>query len=72
MAPILKKVVEGFSKDSDIIKNDFRACGSYTWNPDAVDYTKCLTGSQEKTPSIDNQPDKKFSANVTRPHVGYA
>ncbi|KMQ85800.1 tigger transposable element-derived protein 6-like protein [Lasius niger] len=42
MAPILKNAVDKFSPDGNTVRNGFKTCGLYPWNPDAVDYTKCL------------------------------
>lgn len=42
MAPILKNAVDKFSPNGNTVRNGFKACGLYPWNPDAVDYTKCL------------------------------
>lgn len=45
---ILENSVNKFVTSSDTIKNAFRACGIYTWNPDAVNYSKFLGVSATK------------------------
>ncbi|KAH1024611.1 hypothetical protein HUJ05_004071 [Dendroctonus ponderosae] len=40
LAPILEKILPKLKADS--IANGFRVCGLFPWNPDAVDYSKCL------------------------------
>lgn len=40
IAPLLEKVLQRITRDS--ITNGFRACGIYPFNPNAVDYSKCL------------------------------
>jgi len=42
MAPLLKTVIDKFSQNRNIIQNGFRACGIYPWDPNVVDYSKCL------------------------------
>ena len=42
MGPLLKTAVDSFSPDGKAIQNGFKACGLYPWNPDAVNYSKCL------------------------------
>ncbi|XP_050306491.1 uncharacterized protein LOC126743434 [Anthonomus grandis grandis] len=44
-APLLEKVVANNIKRDTLI-NGFRVCGLFPFNPDAVDYTKCLGGNQ--------------------------
>lgn len=51
MAPLLESAVNKFSPDGNTIKNGFKACGLYPWNPDAVDYTKCLGSNKNKNKS---------------------
>ncbi|KAI4455538.1 hypothetical protein MML48_9g00007544 [Holotrichia oblita] len=47
-APVLKLAVERSAK-IETIKNGFRASGLNPWNPDAIDFSKCL-GGQYKAP----------------------
>ena len=42
IAPILEDAIHNFSRDGTTIRNGFKACGLYPWDPNAVDYTKCL------------------------------
>lgn len=53
MAPILANAVEKFSPDDNTIRNGFKVYGLYPWNPNAVDYTKCLAAATNKTQEID-------------------
>lgn len=39
--PVLALTLEKHLKESTV-KNGFRACGLYPWNPNAIDYSKCL------------------------------
>lgn len=41
-APILKNVIDDFDTKTENIRNGFRACGLYPWDPDAIDFSKCL------------------------------
>ncbi|KAI4455752.1 hypothetical protein MML48_9g00000300 [Holotrichia oblita] len=47
-APVLKLAVERSAK-IETIKHGFRASGLNPWNPDAIDFSKCL-GGQNKAP----------------------
>lgn len=68
-APILKMVIDKTVRP-DIITNGFRACGLYPWNPNAIDYTKCLGGNhranlKEDIPiqylnEVDNKQDSSY------------
>ncbi|XP_067004498.2 uncharacterized protein [Anabrus simplex] len=40
-APLLKSVIDKHVKKETLISG-FKACGIYPWDPNAVDYTKCL------------------------------
>lgn len=40
-APILKTVVDAYIRE-DVVKSGFRACGLYPFDPNAIDYSKCL------------------------------
>lgn len=54
-APILQKALANLKKDA--VANGFRACGLWPWNPNAIDYLKCLGKSLPTTcnnPSVDN------------------
>nr|CAI5844919.1 unnamed protein product [Callosobruchus analis] len=46
-APILKTALDGLNKQYTV--NGFRASGLFPWNPDALDYSKCL-GKKTKIP----------------------
>ncbi|KAH9639510.1 hypothetical protein HF086_004336 [Spodoptera exigua] len=48
--PILKTAIDVSLKPATI-KNGFKACGLLPWNPDALDYTKCLGNSKGKETS---------------------
>lgn len=41
----------------DVIRNGFRACGMYPYNPDKVDYMKCLSKRREELAECN---DKSF------------
>lgn len=51
-APILLKVVDKISCTPNTIINGFRACGLFPWNPDALDYSKCLGKSSQLHDSV--------------------
>ncbi|CAH1978113.1 unnamed protein product [Acanthoscelides obtectus] len=53
-APLLEKVVAKHIKKETLI-NGFRACGLFHFNPDAVDYTKCL-GNKKEHPELIIKP----------------
>nr|XP_022903903.1 uncharacterized protein LOC111416181 [Onthophagus taurus] len=53
-APLLEKVLANNIK-RDILINGFRACGLFPFNPDAIDYTKCL-GNKNERPEIKMPP----------------
>ena len=40
-AALIDKTIGVAAKESTI-RNGFRACGLFPWNPDAVDYSKCM------------------------------
>lgn len=46
-ASILKRVVDKVIRP-EILINGFRACGLYPWDPNSIDYTKCLGYSKNK------------------------
>ncbi|KAJ8936814.1 hypothetical protein NQ318_015281 [Aromia moschata] len=47
-APLLKTII-GHIKSRTIV-NVFRACGLYPWNPQAINFDKCLGTSERKDP----------------------
>lgn len=49
-APLLEKVLANNIKRDTLI-NGFRACGLFPFNPDAIDYTKCL-GNKSERPEV--------------------
>jgi len=58
VAPLLETAIEKLSSNNNIIKNGFKACGLYPWNPNAIDYTKCLGSKQtEEIQNINYPPD---------------
>lgn len=48
-APLLKTVVESCAKKDTLI-NGFRICGLYPFDPDNVDYSKCIALTSRKEP----------------------
>ena len=44
--PVLAKTLEKHI-DKDMVINGFKACGLYPWNPNAIDYSKCLGKSSD-------------------------
>lgn len=50
-APILEKVVGTLS--SSVIRKGFEACGLFPWNPNRIDFSKCL-GKENKNTVDDN------------------
>jgi hypothetical protein len=46
-ANILEKVVNSIK--STTLVNGFRTCGLFPWNPDSIDYSKCLGKAPERT-----------------------
>ena len=53
IAPLLYRVCNDFDWTTQI-KNAFEACGLFPWNPDRVDYTKCL-GKSKNTKERETQ-----------------
>jgi len=51
-APILQKVINKTIRP-EILMNGFKACGLYPWNPDQIDFRKCL-GKKELTSTEKN------------------
>lgn len=37
----------------DTLKNEFKACGLFPWNPNEIDYSKCLG---KNDPLIETEP----------------
>lgn len=52
-APILEKVINE-TINPDILKNGFRACGLYPWNPDNINFNKCLGKNLVVTEPVDD------------------
>lgn len=59
MAPILKDAIHNFSPDGSTAGNGFKACGLYPWDPDAVNYTKCLATKKLELSTIVVHPMKQ-------------
>ncbi|KAJ8977062.1 hypothetical protein NQ317_017224 [Molorchus minor] len=59
-APVLKTVIDTYLK-ADGIRNGFVTTGLYPWNPDAIDYSKCLGKSKisEEGPRSNTQRYEK-------------
>ncbi|KAK9700879.1 Pao retrotransposon peptidase [Popillia japonica] len=58
-APILKCVLDKVIKP-EVITNGFRACGIFPWNPNNIDFTKCLGRSiaAKYRQVLGDQPDQ--------------
>lgn len=54
-APLLKTVIDTYLK-THILKNGFLTTGLCPWNPDAIDYSKCL-GKMKKEPKLEETKD---------------
>ncbi|KAK9679753.1 hypothetical protein QE152_g39744 [Popillia japonica] len=52
-APILKCVLDKVIKP-EVITNGFRACGIFPWNPNNIDFTKCLGRSIDANNNNEN------------------
>lgn len=48
-APLFKKAFDQLSVDT--VKNGFRKCGLYPFNPDAVDYDRCISTRRQQMKS---------------------
>ncbi|XP_074035379.1 uncharacterized protein [Leptinotarsa decemlineata] len=53
-APILEEVVKDYAREKTIT-DGFRATGLYPFNPDSIDFSKCLGGQNQK------QEDEKYN-----------
>ena len=53
-APLLAETLKN-SNLSKAIQNGFRTCGLYPFNPEAVDYTKCVQNVLENLSTEENQ-----------------
>ena len=56
MAPLLKKTIDKISSDGQTVRNEFKACGLYPWDPNAIDYTNCLNSIEKNTVSQSEHP----------------
>lgn len=63
-APVLKDAVDMLKPE--VIQSGFRACGLYPWDPNALDYSKCL-GKSKKNCSTDDHKSKpsKIASEIT-------
>ncbi|XP_044757482.1 CENP-B homolog protein 2-like [Coccinella septempunctata] len=62
--PILKKVLEHSSMHTNI-KNGFRACGLYPFDPEAPDYSKCVQNTLENIhKDIDYGESVNYNTNI--------
>lgn len=61
-APILEKVIKQLKPQATI--HGFRACGLFPWNPDALDYTKCLGRHKIQNP----EPIDRFQNQTLLPY----
>lgn len=48
VAPLLERVLTKLKKST--LQNGFKATGLYPWNPDAIDYTKCISSGNTSAP----------------------
>jgi hypothetical protein len=65
-APILKLTIDK-CLTKDTIRNGFRACGLFPWNPNAIDYSKCLgnDGTTKVADRVVTNNDKTGKVNKT-------
>ncbi|KAI4466744.1 hypothetical protein MML48_2g00006030 [Holotrichia oblita] len=68
-APILKLAIDNHL-NRDILKNGFRACGLFPWNPDSLDYSKCLGKSTQLLRTTNIQPTVKMNYETFKGIVG--
>jgi len=63
-APILKKVIDETVKAETLI-NGFKACGLYPWNPDSIDFKKCLGTNTKKTELVNEINNTQYQCPLT-------
>lgn len=63
-APILKKVIDETVKAETLI-NGFKACGLYPWNPDSIDFKKCLGINTKKTELVNEINNTQYRCPLT-------
>lgn len=71
-APILEKAIAQLKPD--VIANGFKACGIYPWEPDNIDFTKCLgtsTTGKENSASSVNVISNDFPEKVEKQHLTF-
>ncbi|KAI4466761.1 hypothetical protein MML48_2g00008229 [Holotrichia oblita] len=68
-APILKLAIDNHL-NRDILKNGFRACGLFPWNPDSLDYSKCPGKSTQLLRTTNIQPTVKMNYETFKGIVG--
>lgn len=56
-APLFKKAFDRLSLSPSVIQNGFRVCGLYPFDPNAVDYTKCIS---TRRASLPERPQETF------------
>lgn len=66
--PLLEQVLVKKSAEnlSQTIQNGFRKCGLFPFNPDAVDYTKCVKNNTEKVYAERQAKDVQLSVPNSR------
>lgn len=64
MALLLEKAVKRFAFDTTTVNNGFKACGLYSWNPEVIEYLKCLAKYPSKSIVDDAQSSCLKSPNV--------
>lgn len=69
MVPLLKIAIDDFALKEQTISNGFKACGLYLWNPDAIDYLKCLGVSNKNfsnnLSTLTNANEKNETTSIT-------
>lgn len=58
-APLFQAALTDITEKT--VKNGFETCVLYPFNPDTVDYTKCISTRREQNRELTQSDGKKFS-----------